>query len=138
MSVLEHSATIERINGGTIYVNVANNSACANCSLKKNCGIFDSKDKSITVSTQNPEMYHVGQNVMVTIDEKKGWIAVAFGYIIPLILVLITLFTTNLITNDETAAGIYSLMILIPYYLILMLFKKSFTKRFDFRIKENA
>lgn len=83
-------------------------------------------------------MYHVGQNVMVTIDEKKGWIAVAFGYIIPLILVLITLFTTNLITNDETAAGIYSLMILIPYYLILMLFKKSFTKRFDFRIKENA
>lgn len=138
MSVIEHSATIEQINGSVIYVNVANNSACANCSLNKNCGLFDTKNKSVTVMSSNPELYRIGQKVMVTIDEKKGWVAVAFGYIIPLILVLVTLIATNAITNDETASGIYSLMILIPYYLVLLLFKNTFTRKFDFRIKEEA
>lgn len=138
MSVIEHSATIEQINGGVIYVNVANNSACANCNLNKNCGLFDTKNKSVTVLSSNPELYRVGQKVMVTIDERKGWVAVAFGYIIPLILVLATLIATNSITNDETASGIYSLLVLIPYYLVLLLFKNTFTKKFDFRIKEDA
>lgn len=137
-SVLEHSATIESINGDIILANVANSSSCSNCRLQKNCGIFESKEKSITIYTRNPEIYTVGQKIMITIDESKGWTAVAFGYIIPLILVLTTLFVTNTITQDETASGIYSLMILIPYYLVLLLFKKNFAKKFDFKIKDDA
>lgn len=53
-----------------------------------------------------------------------------------MILVLSTLAVTWIFTADETAAAIYSLTILIPYYLVLRLFHKSFTRRFSFKIRD--
>lgn len=137
MSIVEHSATIVGINDENITVDVNSRSACMSCHLKDNCGIFDCKSTIIEVTSPTPELYTLGQTIMVTIDEYHGWTAVFFGYILPLLLVLITLLSTIYFTQDETAAGIYSLTILIPYYLVLLLFKKNFSRRFNFKIKDN-
>lgn len=72
---------------------------------------------------------------MVVIAENRGWIAVFFAYILPLLLVLSTLVITLIFTASETSAAIYSLAVLIPYYLVLMLFRRSFARRFSFKIK---
>ena len=61
---------------------------------------------------------------------------VLFAYVLPLMLVLSTLAVTWIFTADETAAAIYSLTILIPYYLVLALFRKSFARRFSFEIRD--
>lgn len=135
MSIIEHSATVINVDGEFITVDILSRSACAACTLKDNCGIFDCKTKEIKIKTDTPDRFTPGQNVMIVIDENHGWTAVFFGYILPLLLVLAALGTTLFVTEDETAAGIYSLMILIPYYLILMLFKKAFARKLIFRIK---
>ena len=120
MSVIEHSATV----------------TCATCCLKDGCGIFDCRLHSLQIYSPTPERYQPGQTVMVAIAENRGWAAVLFAYVLPLILVLSTLAVTWIFTADETAAAIYSLTILIPYYLVLRLFHKSFTRRFSFKIRD--
>lgn len=136
MSVIEHSATVTAVDGETVTVEIASRSACATCCLKDGCGIFDCRLHSLQIYSPTPERYQPGQTVMVTIAENRGWAAVLFAYVLPLMLVLSTLAVTWIFTADETAAAIYSLTILIPYYLVLRLFHKSFTRRFSFKIRD--
>lgn len=136
MSDIRHEATIVRIENDSVFANVENKSACADCHARQTCALFDCRNKIIEIKTNYPEKYAPGQHITVTLDEKHGWIAVFYGYILPLVLVLVTLIATNTMTGDETASAIYSLMVLIPYYLVLFLFKKSFSGKFQFRIED--
>ena len=136
MSVIEHSATVTAVDGETVMVEIASRSACATCCLKDGCGIFNCRLHSLQIYSPTPERYQPGQTVMVVIAESRGWAAVLFAYVLPLILVLSTLAVTWIFTADETAAAIYSLTILIPYYLVLRLFHKSFTRHFSFKIRD--
>ena len=54
--------------------------------------------------------------------------------LLPLLLMLGSLITTYLLTGNETSAGIYSIIILIPYYFVLFWLKKYFVRKFHFRI----
>ena len=135
MSVIEHTGTITNINGEIVTVEITSKSACAACHLKDGCSIFECKHRFLEIYTPTPELYQSGQTVTVTIDENRGWIAVFFAYILPLLLVLGTLVTVWNFTSNETTSAICSLIALIPYYLLLMLFKKTFAGRFSFKIK---
>ena len=135
MSVIEHPATITSVDRATITVEIETKTACAACHQKDSCGIFDCSSRRLQIHSPNSERYQPGQTVMVVIAENRGWIAVFFAYILPLLLVLSTLVITLIFTASETSAAIYSLAVLIPYYLVLMLFRRSFARRFSFKIK---
>ena len=79
--------------------------------------------------------YQIGQTVNVEISAASGWIAVFWGYIMPLILVLTMLLSAISITDDETTAALSSLAVLPPYYFILWIFRHKFAKKISFRIK---
>lgn len=136
MSQIKHIAEIISIKGTLILANIESQTACASCHVQKQCAMSGCQNKIIEINSSNPQKYQIGDKVTVVLDEKLGWIAIFFGYIFPLILVLITLFTTNMITNDEIASATYSLMILIPYYLLLSLFKRRISNKFQFKIED--
>ena len=69
-------------------------------------------------------------------DSRLGWWSVFYAYILPLILVLGSLFAILTATADETAAAAGALAVLVPYYLLLAAMKKRLLSRYAFRLKE--
>ena len=68
--------------------------------------------------------------------ESKGFTALFYGYVLPFLIVLITLVVVISITNNELYGGLLSLSVLIPYYIILYLFRHQLKKVFKFEVEE--
>ncbi len=132
---IEHKGIIESINGNKIRVGFVALSGCASCHAKGYCSTSDMKEKSIDVF-ENSNQYKVGEEVTVLLSQSLGFKAVWIGYILPFILVIITLIILTQITDSEGLSGLGAIAILIPYYLILMIFRNRLQKTFSFIIKK--
>ena len=117
-----------------ITVTVRCKSSCMHCQVKSNCAMADTRLKNITIPVEDTSCWRPGQKVMLALDEHLGWIAVFWGYILPLFLVFGVLFISLAFTADETLSGLLSLGILLPYYLMLAAFRKKLSNRFKIRI----
>lgn len=132
---IDHEGTILEIKDSKITVGIVNVSACAGCHAKGACTMSDMKEKSIDVIDFSNK-FTVGEKVKLTYRESLGWLALMLAYVLPFILVLLVLFISTSITNDELISGLLSLAILPPYYIILSFFKGHFKKTFSFTIEK--
>ncbi len=94
----------------------------------------DSRLKDITLHAPETSHLHIGQKVTLAMDDRLGWLAVFFGYILPLIIVLTVLLATLAATSSDTMAAVLSLGALLPYYILLAVFRKKISRHFNFRI----
>lgn len=81
-------------------------------------------------------MYSPGQEVTVIFQESKGFTALFYGYVLPFIIVLLTLIISISTTNNELLSGLISLGILLPYYTTLYFFRHLLKKVFKFEVEE--
>ncbi len=132
--LIEHKGKVTEINEDSIKVDILSKSACASCYAKGSCGIAHLSHKVIEIPKTNLSC-RPNDNVTVVMKQTHGYKALWYGFLLPFILLMITLIVTLLITNDESMAGVASLLILIPYYLGLSFFKKQLKDKFKFRIK---
>ncbi|MFR2532871.1 MAG: SoxR reducing system RseC family protein [Alphaproteobacteria bacterium] len=136
MTIFTREGTVSRILPHRVEVTVISVSACLHCRLKENCTVSDCRSRNILVETDNPQRYAPGSRVTVLMDSRLGWWSVFYAYILPLILVLSSLFAILAATADETAAAAGALAVLVPYYLLLAAMKKRLLSRYAFRLKE--
>jgi sigma-E factor negative regulatory protein RseC len=132
---IEHDGFIKQIENDKIIVEIASASACVSCQIKGFCAVSEVEMKDIEVYASNTQDYKVGQKVTVVLAENLGIKAVFLGYFLPFIFLVVTLFVLFNITKNELWSGLGAVGILIPYYLILSLFKKKISKEFTFKIK---
>ena len=78
--------------------------------------------------------YRPGDRITVSLRQDSGFLALFLGYIAPLILVLTVLFSCLYGGLGEISSGIYSIIVLIPYYFGLSLARKHLQKKFYFSI----
>ncbi len=137
--VVEHSGIVTRIEGGKVQVSLINVSACASCHAKGICAVSESEQKLIDINnfTHIPDQYQVGESVKVSLQQAVGFKALLLGYIIPFLLVFITLVITWSVTGNEAWSGLLSLFMLLPYYGLLKLFNNKLKKTFSFTISKN-
>jgi len=133
-STIDHIGIIQEISDKIVRVKIENQSACAGCHANGACSMADVKEKYIDINTPIKENFNIGEKVNVVCDEELGFIALFWAYIFPLILIFTTLIIGNFFTEDEKIYGGLSLIVLVPYFLILRLFKNKLKKRFSFRI----
>ena len=133
---IEHEGIVEQTYGDHVKVRILNQSACASCHAKGVCTAADMQEKTIDASCDRS--FSRGERVTLIGESKLGLHAAWWAYILPLFLLLGTLFITYGITNNENLAGLLALGILIPYYLILKLFYSHFLKTFSFTIKSST
>jgi sigma-E factor negative regulatory protein RseC len=76
-----------------------------------------------------------GDSVSVLMKQSQGYAAVLYGYIFPLLSVIIILMILAGLGVPELTAGLVSLGMLLPYYLILYLFRKRINEKFTFTLK---
>ena len=134
--LVEHTGYIEEVNSGSVKVRIIHESACASCHAQGACTASDMKEKIIDVSSIGFFDLAVGQQVIIQGQKSLGLKASFLAYILPFILVFITLFLTYELTQSEGIAGLTSLAILVPYFLIIKFFTSKLQKTFVFTIKE--
>jgi sigma-E factor negative regulatory protein RseC len=64
-----------------------------------------------------------------------GYRALLLGYLLPFILLLVTIIVAVQLTGNEGFAALLGVIIMVPYFALLYRFRESIKKRFEFRLK---
>lgn len=132
---ITHPGIIQQIGEKTISVLIISKSACNSCDAKKSCVASDMEEKIIEVPKTDGKAFSIGEQVTVSMNQKTGNWAVAIGYLFPFIVLISSLILFMKAGMNEGLAGLSGLAILGLYYIILYLFNKSISKKFQFFIQ---
>jgi len=135
LEAIKHSGVIKEIDDHQYYVSIVAQSACVACSAKSVCNVSEMKDEIVEVPRQKTESFAIGDKVDILMEKSLGTKAVILGYILPFLIVLITLIVSLNLIDSEGLAGLMSIGILVPYYLILYVNRERLKTTFKFRIR---
>jgi len=130
---IEHEGIVQKSDNNSVTVSIISSAACAGCHAEGICSLSGREEKTIEI----PGIYrvHPGDNVTVRMKQSQGHTAVFLGYVIPLILLVAILIILISLSVPELTAGLAALAILIPYYLMLYLFRNRISRKFIFTLK---
>ena len=131
--IIDHEGIVTSISGRSIFVSISATSACSGCHAKGSCSILGSEVKIIEVKGD----YNVkpGETVNIRMAQSTGFKALAYGYILPFMALFLVLITLISLKIPELTAGLMAIGVLLPYYLILYLFRKKLDEKFTFTLK---
>ena len=132
---IEHEGTIREVKDGKVVVSFIAQSACAHCQLKGVCSAADMADKEVEVD-QGGLSVRPGEKVNIVLARSLGMRALAYGYLIPFVILMVTLFGLYEATGNEIISGISALLVLVPYYFLLYLLRERIHRQFRFMIRK--
>ncbi len=109
-------------------------SACASCHAKGVCSAADMAEK--IVETVPLDKVEKGDKVIVEMEEKLGFKAVIISFLVPFVILMITVFSVSYFTGSETAAAFSGLGVLVPYYIVIYLLKNHLRRSFIFNCRK--
>ena len=133
---ISHSGIIDSIEGDSVKVRIVQTTACAACKVASHCNASESKVKIVDVYCCDTAKYKTGQEVVVWASKEVANKALLLGFGLPLLLLVGVLIILLRITDSEGVAALAALGALIPYYMILWLFKEKIRQQVSFRIEE--
>jgi len=132
---ISHDGIIKQITDNKIIVSIVSMASCASCQVKGACSASDVEEKLLEVKKRPGEEYKIGDFVTIVTNQNVGAWAVMFGYVFPLIVVVISLIILTSLMEDEGVAGLISILLLVPYYAGLYLSRKKMSDSFEFTLK---
>jgi sigma-E factor negative regulatory protein RseC len=133
----EQRGIIESVHKNRITVRIDRASACGSCSAKGMCNLAESAESLIEID-DSTQLFSVGEWVRVSMSRSMGNKAILFGYFIPFVLLISTLLIVSACGLPEWIAGLLSLLILVPWYIVLYIFRERLRKTFTFSIHKTA
>ena len=97
-------------------------------------GVVEIQLKIINVPYPKNKDLSIGQEVKVSMGLGQANKAVIFAYVIPTIILFSMIFILNYFKIEEGINALISIGSLIPYYLIIFLFKKKIKRKFEYEI----
>jgi sigma-E factor negative regulatory protein RseC len=130
---IDHEGIVQRTEEDKVIVSILSSSACSGCHAEGSCSLSGHEEKIIEVRGK----YNVkpGDAVTILMMQSMGYAALFLGYLLPLITVVTLLITLISFKVPELASGLISIAILIPYYIIIFLFRKTINEKFKFTLK---
>ncbi|TVQ92469.1 MAG: Fis family transcriptional regulator [Bacteroidetes bacterium] len=133
---IEHPGIINRIEGNRIWVSIQPQSACGNCHSKSYCGMAEVAEKIVEVQPPSADReFETGQHVMISLKRSLGYRALFLGYLLPFLILIISLIILLSVTENETISALTSILLMVPYYLILYINRDKIKASFRFYIK---
>ena len=115
-------------------VSVKSESACAGCHAKGICGESGS-ERLVKVKTTYASEYSVGDRVVVALlRESMAMSSVVWGYVVPLVVLLVALFGSTGFGLTEGASALISIVAVAIYYVGLYLARRVFERKIEFTI----
>lgn len=133
---IKHSGVIDSIAGEHVQVRILQTSACAACKVAGHCSASEAKEKLVDVYCADGAAYQVGQQVVVTASQQVARLSLLLGFGLPLVILVGVLVVVLRLTGNEGSAALSALGALLPYYLLLWLFRRSVSQRVSFRIED--
>ncbi len=132
---IKHAGVVDGVGGECVRVRILQSSACSACKVAAHCNASETKEKIIDVMDADASHYQKGDQVMVVADTAVGFRASLYGYLLPLILMVVTLVGVLAATHSEGLAAVSALGILIPYYVLLFLMRNKLRNRLSFTLE---
>jgi sigma-E factor negative regulatory protein RseC len=133
--IIEHSGIIRNVNGKHIQVQIVQMSACSSCHAKGACSAADVDEKLIDVETDSID-FKEGEPVILYGQSSMGLLAVLLAFVIPFVLILVTLLILKSYVDNDALSGSIALGTLVPYFLILSQFNSKLKSRLKFQVKK--
>lgn len=133
-SIIRHSGFVIEEDEKQFYVRIEAQSACSACHAKGMCNSSDKTDKIIEVQKKNSIRHNIGDFVTIEMNQSVGTKAVIIAYIIPFLILIFTFILTNYYISNQGFVGLLSLFSIVPYYLVLWLYRQKHKTNFEFRI----
>jgi sigma-E factor negative regulatory protein RseC len=132
-SEIAHEGSVQQTDGNIVTVLLSPRTNCAGCLEKSSCNLSGKENKIVTISGN----YNVrpGDSVIVSMKQSMGYFALFLGYLLPLSLVVLLLVLLLIFSVNELLSGLLSIAVLIPYYMLLIVFRKEINKKFSFTLK---
>jgi sigma-E factor negative regulatory protein RseC len=131
--IIQHDGIVQEIVNDSILVRITSVSACSGCHSHGACNMVAKENKIVRISGKYP--VRQGDEVTVIMKKSMGYLAVLLSYVLPFFLVIASLFVMNAMSVPELTSGILSIGVLLPYYLIIYLFRNRINQEFTFTLK---
>ncbi len=132
---ISHEGIVTKINSDIIEVKIISKSACASCNIKTACNMSEMQEKTISIPAPKDKNLSIGQEVKISMGLGQANRAVIFAYVIPVVVLISMIFILSNLKIDEGINALISIGTLIPYYLILFLFKDKIKRKFEYEIQ---
>lgn len=137
MDRISHEGVVESKDADLLRIKISQTSACAACKVSKHCNAMESKDKIVEIHDPNAaKKYKEGDDVVVYMPSSYGHKAVLWAFLVPFLLLVVTIFLLMYFIGDEGLAALGGVAVLIPYYGLLYLLRGKMAEVFVFSIKE--
>lgn len=131
---ITHPGIVDHVTEDSVFVRILVMSACSSCHAKGMCNVADMEEKLIEVKKLPDDNLKSGDELRVTMKTSHGSKAVLLGYIFPFFLMIGILLLVLFLSDDEGLAGLSAILILIPYYWLLYIYRDKLKKTFSFTI----
>jgi sigma-E factor negative regulatory protein RseC len=129
-----HPGIVMQISGHIAEVMILAKSACSSCQVKGACNMAEMEEKRVFVELPPEHSFKSGQQVNVMMKQSLGNFAVFLGYILPFLILLLTLIVSISVGLGEGVAGLLALGILVPYYFVLYRLRSRLSRKFSFQL----
>ena len=127
---ISHKGIVTGKRTDKVEIEIRQYSACIHCQVKGMCSFSEWRDR--TIEAFGPDNLQIGEEVLVRIEESKGWTVIAYAFLFPVISMILALFIIKARTGNELFGALGGLGILFPYYLALYLLKDRLHKKIIF------
>jgi len=132
---IEHPGIVDHVEGRQAFVRIQPQSACGSCHSKSYCSMSEVSDKVVEVSLSPQEQLAAGQPVTITLERALGFRALFLGYMLPFLILIISLFGMVSLTGNEGLSALIAIALMAPYYALLYRYREKIRSRFRFKIK---
>jgi sigma-E factor negative regulatory protein RseC len=130
---IQHDGIVKKVDSNSVIVSITSSSACSGCHAEGICGISGKEEKIVDIKGK----YNVstGDPVTILMQQSTGYKAVVLSYLIPLVILISSLIVLSSFSISELISGLAAISLLVPYFLILYLFRKKINRSFTFMLK---
>lgn len=135
--VITHPGIVLTIENDVARVMIQSVAACGSCTAKGSCSMAEMEEKIIDIPISESDNYKKGDAVIISMKPSSGRLAVFLGYFLPFLLVVTVLIVSLSAGLEQGLAGLFSLLILGPYYLTLFWLRHKVSRNFTFNMHPN-
>jgi len=141
MDRVEHEGRIVAVDQYSIKVEIISKSACSACHAKGVCSAAEAVSKMVDVPVtvgMLAQHYEIGEEVILSLKQSMGMNATILAYGIPLLVLVATMIIASGCGANDLWVGIFSIISVIFYYLVLSFFKDKLSNDFTFTIAKQT
>lgn len=133
---IEHKGVILSIYPDIISVEILNKSACVSCSSKSACFLGEVEAKVVQIDNTGYHFFEEGEEVNVILKKSLGFKALWLSYLVPLIILIVTLVVSSKLELSEPITGLSIIGAIALYYFVIYLLRNKMKKEFVFTIEK--